>query len=460
MATTGAIGGSQLDVNSLVSQLVAAERATQDKQIARDTSRVTTQISAMGTLMGSMSSFRVALASLKTEDVFAARSAISGNNDVFTAAAGAQAVPGIYSIEVEQLAKAQQLSSDPFEDGAATVVGTGTLTLSLGETSFEVSIADSDATLADIRDAINAASDNPGIRATLVQGTDGSRLVLSSSKTGAENDISISQTGGDGGLARLTYSDSSPGNYSVISEAQDAIVNIAGAQTTSATNTLEGAIDGVTLRLLEETDEEPVTLTVGYDNAAVTNRINNFVNAYNALMSQIGSLRSYNSATGTAGPLLGDSLLNSIESQVRRTISAAVPGQDGAYATLAGIGITTQANGTLSVNSAKLQSALDGNFGAVGKLFGSEQGIAARLFTQMDGQLNSGAAMDTRSKNLVDQQKAIAKRKSDLDARMAVVQTAYLRQFTALDQLLSRMQVTSTYMSQQIESLQNLNKSK
>jgi flagellar hook-associated protein 2 len=388
-----------------------------------------------------------------------ARSATSSNTEALTATANAKAVPGSYNIEVVQLAKAQQLSSTPFADGASTVVGTGTLTLSLGDKSFDVVIEESGATLANIRDAINSASGNPGIRATLVQGTDGSRLVLSSSKTGAENVISISASGGDGGLERLTYSESSPGNYTVVTAAQDAIVSIAGAQTTSATNTIEGAIDGVTLNLVKVTEDEPITLTVGYDNAAVTNRINSFVTAYNSLMTQISNLRSYNSATNTAGPLLGDSLLNSIESQVRRTISSAVPGQDGAYATLASIGITTQSNGTLSVDNAKLQKALSSNFEAVGKLFGSEEGIAARLYAQMDAQLKDGAAMDARNKNLVEQQKAITKRKEELDARMQVRQAAYIRQFTALDQLLSQMQVTSTYMSQQIESLNNLSKS-
>jgi flagellar hook-associated protein 2 len=459
MATTGAVGGSQIDVQSLVSQLVAAERAPLDRQIARDTGRVTTQISAVGTLMGAMSQFRTALASLKTEDVFSTRQAVSADEAVFKATAGAKAAPGTYDVEVVELATAHQISSEPFADGADHVVGTGTLTLSLGDEDFSIAIDSENSTLADIRDAINASDDNPGIRATLIHGAGGSRLVLTSAATGAENAISVAQSGGDGGLAALAYSASSPANYTEIAEAKDAIVNIANAQVTSATNTINDAIDGVTLTLVAKSeDDEPTTLTVTHDRASVTNRVNNFVAAYNGLASQISRLRSYDTVTQTAGPMLGDSLLSGIESQLRRTVSDTVAGAGGNFNTLASIGITTQADGKLAVDNAKLNNALDSNFAAVGKLFGSEQGIGAKLFDQMDQRLKTDGGLDARSKNLVEQQKDMQDRKAAIDARMATVQARYLTQFTRLDSLLSQLQTTSSYLSQQIESLANLNK--
>lgn len=456
MATTGAVGGSQIDVLGLVSQLVAADRAPAETQITRDTTRVTTQISALGTLMGSMSSFRSALSSLNSVDVFSTRTASSSDTDIFKVSASAKAVPGSYQVEVEQLAKAHQISSTPFEGGSSSVVGTGKLTLALGGKSFSVEIGNSNSTLAGVRDAINGAADNTGIRATLVSGTGGSRLVLSSSTTGEANKIVVSQSGGDGGLSKLAYSASQTGNYTQLAAAQDALVNIAGAQTKSASNVIAGAIDGVTINLATISEEDkPVTLTVGYDQASVTTRINNFVTAYNALQSQISKLRSYDATSKVAGPMLGDSLLGSIESQLRRTISTPVSGISGAGQTLAGIGITTQANGNLAVDSAKLQNALSSNFEAVGKLFGSENGVGKQLFAQVDERLKSGGALDNRSKNLVTQQKSIAKRTDDLNVRMETLRQGYTKQFTALDTLLSKLQVTSAYMSQQIESMAN-----
>jgi flagellar hook-associated protein 2 len=462
MATVGAVGGSQIDVQSLVSQLVAAERSKTDTQINRDSTRVTTQISALGALMGSLSTFRSSLSSLQTVGAFSSRGVTSSNEEALTAAVTSSAVPGSYDIDVEQVAQAQQLSSTAFASGGTTVVGTGSLTISLGTGSFTVDIADGQATLADIRNAINSASDNVGVRATLVQGTDGSRLVLSSSTTGAANTIQVSQSGGDGGLAQIAYSPSDTSNYTQIKAAQDAIVYIAGSQVTSASNTIEGAIDGVTLTIKKETTEEsgPVGLAVSYDSAAVTTKVKGFVSAYNALMTQISRLRSYDATTKTAGPMIGDTLLTSLESELRRTLSGVVPDQAEGFETLAAIGITTQLDGTLGVDDTKLQKALSNNFEAVSKLFGSDEGIAKRLFTAADERLKTGGALDVRSDTLADQQRAIEKRKDDLDVRMVAVQQSYLQQFTRLDTLLSQLQVTSSYLTQQIESLGNLNKAR
>lgn len=459
MATSTAVGGSQIDVRTLAAQLVAADRLTPDQQIARQSARVTTQISALGQLMGSMSTFRSSLTSLKTVDAFSTRTAVSGNKEVFTVSAGSASVPGTYEVSVEQLAKAHQISSSPLAGGSGSTVGTGTLTLSLGSANFSVEITSENSTLAGIRDAINGSADNVGVRATIVQGTDGARLVLSSSKTGEANNLTVTQTGGDGGLSTLTFGAGNTANYTVIAPAQDAIVNIAGAESRSGSNVIDGVVDGVTLTLLKTTaEDETVSLSIGYDSAAATKKIEGFVSAYNALASQIAKLRSYSPETNVAGPMIGDSMLSSIESELRRTLGQPVDGQATGYQTLAAIGITTQRDGTLSVDSTKLQKALTSNFDAVGKLFGSESGIAASLHSKVDARLQAGGGLDMRSKTLTKQQEGIVKRKDDLDERMAAKLQVYIKQFTRLDTMLSQMQVTSSYMSQQIESLQNLNK--
>ena len=459
MATTTAVGGSQIDARSLATQLVAAERMTLDQQVARQSTKVTTQISALGSLMGSMASFKTALASLSSVSAFNLRTATSGDITTFTATANGSAVQGSYDIEVLQLAKAQQIATTPFAGGGSTVVGNGTLTLSMGGSSFSVEITEANSTLAGIRDAINGAADNTGVRATLVQGDAGARLVLSSSTTGAANAIEVSHADGDGGLAQLAYSASAPANYTTIKPAQDAIIRVAGAESTSADNSLEDVIDGVTLTLLKETPEDtPVSLDVAYDSATVTKRVEQFVLAYNALASQIAKLRGYDAASGVAGPMLGDSMLAGIESELRRTLSTAVEGQPEGFQTLAAIGITTQRDGAIRIDATKLQNAMSANPDAVARLFGSEQGVGARLSAHVSTRLESNAALDMRSKTLSKQQQDIQKRVSDIDARMEVRLQAYIRQFTRLDTMLSQLQVTSSYLTQQIESLGNLNK--
>jgi flagellar hook-associated protein 2 len=456
--SSSAVGGSQIDVQSLASQLVAAERKPLDDAITRENTRVTTQVSAIGTLMGALSTFRSALSSLKTVDVFAARKASSGDDTIFTASATSKATPGTYEIEVEKLAKAHQISSKPFAAGSTAVVGTGTLTLSLGATGFSVAIDSSNNTVAGIRDAINAASDNPGVRATLIQGTDGAHLVLTSSTTGAASAITVATTGGDGGLAKLTYNSAATTNYALLAPAQDAKAKIAGIETTSTSNSISTAIDGVTINLVAASDVgTTTTLSVGYDNDAATSKITGFVTAFNALTKQMAKLDAYDATSKTAGPMLGDSLLTGIESQLRRTISDAVQDASGSYKTLASIGITTQADGTLAVDSNKLQTALSNNFDAVSTLFGSKTGVAAKLYSQVDTQLQTGGGLDSRSKTLVGQQKDLSTRSDAVDARMTSLLARYVQQFTALDNLLSQLQVTSSFLGQQITSMQNFN---
>src|SRR5262245_14437467 len=134
---TGAVGGSQIDARSLAQQLVQAERINLDARMTRQTTKVTTQISALGALKGSLSTFQTALAPLKTVSVFSSRKAVSSDDKVFTATTTSAAASGSYNVEVEQIAKAQQIATTAFVGGSGTTVGTGTLTVKLGANSFD-----------------------------------------------------------------------------------------------------------------------------------------------------------------------------------------------------------------------------------------------------------------------------------------------------------------------------------
>jgi len=448
-AGTG-VGGSVLDVQGLVSQLIAADRAPFDQQIKTATTRVTTQISALGTLKGALSDFQTALDKLKSTDSATLRAATTSQDAGFTASATGKASAGSYSIEVTKLAQAQQIASGPFASGPTQTVGTGSLTLSVAGQSFTVDIDSAHSALQDIRDAINDASGNPGIQATLINSADGSRLVLTSSSTGAASAISVV---GSGALTGLNYSNAVPGSYTVLAAAQDAVVKVAGFTVTSASNTLSNAIDGVTLNLTAAAPGNPHTLSITNDTKAVTAEVQSFVTAYNALATQIAKLRSYDAGTQTAGPMLGDSLVTGLESQIRRTLSSAVSGISGPYQTLSSIGVATQADGTLALSPSKLENALDADFNSVGNLFSGPNGVATQLDGQISTTLESGGAIEARSKRLIQQQSDISDQQNALDDRMTKLQETYLQQFTALDTLLSSLQTTSAYLSQQIANL-------
>src|SRR5262245_21132870 len=181
--------GLNLDVQGLAAQLVAADRATEDARNTRQETALTVQVSGLGTLKGALSTFQGALQSLKTVAAFSPRAASSNNEDAFTATVDSTAAAGTYDIDVKALAKAHQLASNPFVGGNGSVVGTGTLNITQGTSGFTVVIDENNNTLAGIRDAINKATGNTGVQATLIHEQGGTRLVLSSSKTGASNAI-------------------------------------------------------------------------------------------------------------------------------------------------------------------------------------------------------------------------------------------------------------------------------
>ncbi len=467
MATISSTGvGSGLDVNSLVSQLVAAERSPVDKRLTSTDVKLTTQVTAMASLKGALAALQSAANGLKGSSSFEQRTATVVDSAFFGASATSAAVAGHYDVEVVQLASAGRIASGGFPvsgGGADTVVGTGTLAINVGDQQFKVVIDSEHDTLAQIRDAINSAPDNKGVSATLITDQDGTHLVLAGNKTGAANAVSVSladsvdadgNTADAAGLSRLfSLAPKDP----VKDVARDAIVKVAGFEIHNATNTIDAAIDGVTLVLKQASEPgETIALDVARDDAAIQGKAQSFVTAYNALAKQVATLGGYNAASKTGGALLGDSLLLGIESQTRRLISDQVAGTTGSYRTLASLGITTGADGTLTLDATRFQKALAADPQGVSKIFSSDTGVAAKLGKYLDDKLSSTGEIATRNANLAASQKDLTAQRDALDARMLVIQDRYLKQFTALDTMLSQLQSTSTFLTQQLEGLQSL----
>ena len=451
MATSTAINtGGGLDVQSLVTQLVTAERNQYLTPITARETTATVQLSAVSTLKGALSTFQTAVAGL-TGTSLTPRATTSGDEDVFTATSTGQASTGTYDVKVVALAKAQQLASGPFSGSGATV-GTGTLTIHYGSKSFDITLDSTNNTLANVRDAINKASGNTGVQATILNAQDGSRLVLQSAQTGAANTITISSSGGDGALAQFNYSGTDTATVKQLQPAQDAHIKIGTFDHYSTTNTVTDAIDEVTLSL-KSTSTDPVTLSVTDDQASLKQKVNAFVNNYNALYSTTSGLRSYDATSKSAGPLLGDAVLRGIETQIGNDLSNPVAGVTGNFTTLASLGITRQTDGTLAVDSAKLDKALAADSNSVAKVFGGDNGVASRLSKDLANMLKTGSALDVRTTSLNDTLKSVQDDKDALDARMQVIQDRYTKQYTALDALLQSMQSTSNYLAQQLSSL-------
>jgi flagellar hook-associated protein 2 len=310
--------------------------------------------------------------------------------------------------------------------------------------------------LAGVRDAINQASDNPGISASLIKVDSGTQLVLTSSKVGAAKTISIAATDSDANdskdLTRLATA-----NFTTVQAPQDAIIYVDQQKVTRDSNTLSDVISGVTLTLNNADTNSTGTLSVNLDKDSVKSKVNDFVKAYNSLADSIKSLSSYNPSTKQGGPLFGDATTRSIQNQLRQTLSNPVAGAT-SFATLAEIGIKTNKSGQLEVNSTKLDSVISSNFDAVSKLFASSDGIAKRFDATLTNYLSSTGSLSSSVDGVNTEIKGINEQRDRLNLRLTAVEARYRKQFTAMDALVSQLQATSSFLTQQLSGLSSSSK--
>jgi flagellar hook-associated protein 2 len=446
--------GSGLDVAGLVTQLVQAEGLATQTRLDVEEARVQGKISALGTLRSSLSAFQGVVDELKDLDAFRGRQVTLSNPEFLGVAASATAEPGTHSIEVEQLASAHRLYGEFASD--STIVGTGTLTLSLGGSAFSVTIDSSNNTVAGIASAINAASDNTGVAATVVNGVSGARLVLSGNATGVSNAIVVTQSEGDDGLEALVYDPANATtNLTELAAAANSRVLVDGFAAESATNTIDASIAGLTIDLLATNEVgETTTVTVGLDRAAAKETVNRLVDSYNTLRETVDHLASIDLASGERGPLFGDAGLRNVVFQLRRELNSPVEGLEGSFSMLQQLGIETTLEGALTLDAGQLDAALDSDFDAVGQIFATPDiGLAYRLDALLTPYLESEGVLDGRNSSLQSTVASIAERREALAVRLAAVEERLLRQFNALDGLLAQLQSTSSFLNQQLASL-------
>ena len=445
--------GSGLDIAGIVQSLVAAEGQPVESRLGQQEFKAQAKLSAFGSLKSALASMRDNLEIMQSLDQFLSRKAISGSESKFTVSAGTSALPASYSVEVVQVAQAQKLTSGAFLNSDA-VVGTGTLTVAVGATTMDLDITAENNTLAGIRDSINAATDNPGVSATIVNADSGSYLIMTADDTGVASTIAVTQTGGDGGLSALEYD---PGNslFSLNESIapQDALIRIDGLDVMSNSNTFVGAVEGVTITVLEDTGGVTESLVVENDRAAARELINKFVDSYNEFIATVDTLTAYNAEIELTAPLLGDSTIRGIRDQIRREMSTAVQDIDANFSMLSDVGIELQLDGKLSINDEQMDVVLAEDFVKFGQLFATTDGFATRLYGLADGFLDADGIIESRTKGLTAQIEGITDDRTALNDRLASLETRLFRQFNALDSLLAQLSLTSNFLTQQLANL-------
>lgn len=544
MATITSAGtNSGLDINKIITDLMAAERKAPTQRLDAKEAVLQAKLSGIGSLKSALSEFQTALASVNSTTSFQSLSATISDSSLFSATTTSVAQTGGYDIKITALAQSQKLVTSTFTT-VSDVVGSGTLTFEFGTASGSfvpnktktVTIDASHNTLAGVRDAINQAA--IGVTANIINDGSGYRLSIGAVDSGAANSLRISVTGDSSGtntdtlgLSRLAYDPFGTANMTQTVVAQNAALTVDGLAITSASNSVVGVVPGVTLNLkkAQASGDAAAKLTIGRDNAATSTAIESFVTAYNTLIDTSKTLTAYNATTGEKGALLGDFVMRSVTSQIRNILTGTVTGATGTLRSLTDVGISFQRDGSLKLKSSTLQAALTANPQAVASLFtrtasasdslisvnsfssssragtyainittlaatgvnvagtiggatatgvGSvltgtgaaagiaidvsggatgvrgtvsvSNGIAYQLDNLLSDLLSGDGLISNRTEGFNKEVAQITEQRAALEKRMTALEARYRTQFLAMDQLIGKLNSTSTFLTQQL----------
>jgi len=470
--------GSGIDINTMVTQLVALEKQPlQQMQQAANTMQ--TKLSALGRTQSLLASLQDAAGALSSPTLWAGTTASSADPTTVSAS-GTSAAAGSYAVAVQSLARGQTLASSSVFAAATDLVGAGTLTIELGgwdagatvfaaktgAAAVAINVSATD-TLQDVRDKINASG--AGVTASLITDASGVRLALNSAQTGAVNGFRVSANDADGnntdaaGLSRLAY-DPPSGAVSMqrAQAASDAQATVNGIAVSSTTNQLAGVVEGLTIQI-NKVSATPVSVNVAADTAGVKAAVKSFADAFNALASQIAAQTKYDPSTKTAAPLQGDSSVLTLLNRLRGIVN--IPSSASSlFPTLSSLGLEMQRDGTLSINQGKLDAAA-ANLPELKKAFANldaatpaNNGFARRAAQLATDMLGTSGTLTTSQSALQQRIKSNSADQDALNQRVAAYQQRLVQQFTAMDTQVAKLQALGSYVTQQLAMMTNQSK--
>lgn len=462
--------GSGLALDDLVQQLLDAERLPKEERLNAKEEQIEAEISGLGQIKSKLSDFKDAVDDLRSDtDINGREPTIvnpSEDDDVLSADASSSALRGSYDITVQQLASGSRITTDAgaFTSSTDPVLssGTGSLTFSIpGGDSFTVDV-DSSTSLIDLREAINSADDNFGVTANIIDtGTaEGPRLVFLSEETGEGNDLVINNDTGAAELNRLsTTGGTSNISAANIESAKNAIAFVDGIEVQSESNKFENTIQNVTFDVNEISPKDnagnflSTTLKIGFDKEGLEQKIRDFVDNYNAIIDEIGTLTRYGeSELEEDGALAGDSLLRGVQSGLSSIIGDNVSSSE--LGGLFRLGIELDQDGKLEISSSdfgigsgedRLKDALEDNFDDIATLFTDEnEGIAVRLYDFVDEFTSSGGLISLREKTAKENREDVYADRETLELRMFSYEQILRDKYLNLDQTVAQLNQTSS----------------
>lgn len=468
--------GSGLDVNSIVTQLMAVEQQPLTDLQTKSTA-IDSKISAFGQITSALSTLSDAAKALATASTWSAKTVASSNSTAVSATVSASdsASATSFSIEVQQLARAQSTASNALASGSS--VGSGSLSIQLGSwdssgstpsftagsaAAVSISVAKGD-TISAIAAKINKAG--AGVTATVLHDLSGDRLLVRSSSTGEASGFRIQASDdgsdtSDAGLSMLAF-DPAAGTTGMaannVQYAANAKATINGVAISSASNTLGDTVPGLSLTLSQVTSA-PVEITASNDTGSMTKAIQTFVSAYNAANEMINTGTKYDPDTKTAALLQGDATTIGLQNSMRSLIGTLSGGGSLQRLSDLGIQIAKDGAGDLSIDSTQLQKAL-ADPASVAQFFsapqgssgtGASTGFATRFASFTQQVIGTGGILPGKTTSLQSQKTQIGKDEDSLQARLTLTEARLRKQYTDLDSTMATLTSLNTYISQQV----------
>ena len=473
MAAISSVGiGSGLDVNSIVSQLVALEKAPL-KTLQTQATNTQSQMSSFGQIQSQFAALTDVATRIADASTWGARTA-SSSSSAATIVADKTAAATSFSLDVDALAQQQSGSSAAVAPG--TLLGAGTLTLQRGAwsaggaaftaggaSSVDVTVAATD-TIAAIAEKINKAG--AGVVASVFNDGTNDRLLLRSKDTGEKAGFRVQSA--DVALAGLVFDpQNKPGAGMAavgipVQYGQDAKARINGLAVTSASNTLAGNILGVTITLTATTTtgygtageaKAPITMAIREDVTPAVKNVSDFVAAYNTLSKNLSDLTKYDAATKTAGLFQGDSTILGMQNVLRNMLGSSSLGATSQR--LADVGVIKQLDGTLSINTTKLSAAAN-NGTSLQQLFTNNNnnpltnGFALKFRDLGKGVAASGGSVVNKAASLQNALERNTKEQTRVSDRATLFETRLRKQYSALDTQMASLNALNAYVSQQV----------
>lgn len=421
---TSAGSASGMDFESIISAMIEAKSASISNTTTTRKAETELELSGVGKLKSALKTFQEAIEALTEGTGFNERKVttdLTEENQYFTVSTEEDAANGNYNISVDQLAQSEKIAQK-FDTGKTFTAGTLKFTVpgvkdengnwtkdehgvEIKERTFEIEVEDGD-TLDSLRRKIN--NNDYGVTATILNTKDGQKLVIDSGFSGNDATFKIE---GTGGMTDFNYDSTTntAGRWDVTQHAQDAVIRVDGEEMRSNTNEFDNAISGLTITAnkLSAKDENGDVITnsvaITADNDKVTEKMQNFVNAYNTLMSTMDDLYKHNTYTDgennyDGGELAGDNMLRSLQNQLQNMMSSMGNGANGMN--IYSMGFELESDGTISLDKTEFKEGLTDNFNALVNMLTGDDGLLTRFDETVEEYTKSAGILDKRSETL------------------------------------------------------------